>query len=95
MTGSEGALLNIYTFQGLVFAILIGNNLVNKYGLDTLETGSMIAWAMELYEMSILTDTDTDGLKLEWGNDEAVLELIRQIAFRSGSSRSQNVVRRG
>ena len=64
--------------------ILVGNYLVNKYGLDTLEIGSMIAWAMELYEKGILTDEDTDGLKLEWGNDEAVLEMIARIAERKG-----------
>jgi aldehyde:ferredoxin oxidoreductase len=64
--------------------ILVGNHLVNKYGIDTLETGSMIAWAMELYEKGILTDADTDGLKLEWGNDEAVLEMIKRIAERKG-----------
>jgi len=64
--------------------ILVGNHLVNKYGLDTLEVGSMIAWAMELYEHGILTDADTEGLKLEWGNDEAVLEMITRIAERQG-----------
>jgi aldehyde:ferredoxin oxidoreductase len=64
--------------------ILIGNHLVNKYGMDTLETGSLIAWAMELYENGILTDADTDGLKLEWGNDQAVLEMITRIAERKG-----------
>jgi aldehyde:ferredoxin oxidoreductase len=64
--------------------ILTGNHLVNDYGLDTLEIGSMIGWAMELYEKGILTDKETDGLKLEWGNDEAVLEMVRRIAFREG-----------
>jgi aldehyde:ferredoxin oxidoreductase len=68
--------------------ILVGNHLVNKYGLDTLEVGSMIAWAMELYEKGILTDADVfadrDDLKLEWGNDEAVLEMITRIAERKG-----------
>jgi aldehyde:ferredoxin oxidoreductase len=64
--------------------VLVGNHLVNKYGLDTLEVGSMIAWAMELYEKGILTEEDTDGLKLEWGNDEAVLEMITRIAERKG-----------
>ncbi len=64
--------------------VLVGNHLVNQYGLDTLEVGSMIGWAMELYEKGILTDTDTDGLKLEWGNDQAVLEMVERIAFRKG-----------
>jgi len=64
--------------------VLVGNHLVNKYGIDTLEVGSMIGWAMELYEKGILTDEDTDGLKLEWGNDEAVLEMVKRIAERQG-----------
>jgi aldehyde:ferredoxin oxidoreductase len=64
--------------------ILIANHLVNKYGLDTLETGGLIAWAMELYEKGIITDKMTDGLKLEWGNEEVVFELIRKITQREG-----------
>jgi aldehyde:ferredoxin oxidoreductase len=64
--------------------VLVGNTLVNTYGMDTLETGSLIGWAMELYEKGILTDADTGGLKLEWGNDEAVLEMVRRIAEREG-----------
>ena len=64
--------------------VLVGNHLVNDYGIDTLEVGSMIAWAMELYEKGIITDKDTRGLKLEWGNDTAVIQLIKQVAFRKG-----------
>jgi len=64
--------------------VLIANHLVNKYGIDTLETGGLIAWAMELYEKGIINDKITDGLKLEWGNEEAVFELIRKIAEREG-----------
>jgi len=64
--------------------VLVANHLVNKYGLDTLETGGLIAWAMELYEKGILTEKATNGLKLEWGDEEVVFELIRQITYREG-----------
>jgi aldehyde:ferredoxin oxidoreductase len=64
--------------------ILIGQHLANIYGMDCLETGSMIAWAMELYENGILTDKDTDGIDLRFGNDEAVLEMSHRIARREG-----------
>ncbi|MCK5429310.1 MAG: hypothetical protein KAI94_07555, partial [Anaerolineales bacterium] len=64
--------------------VLVGNHLTNIYGLDNLETGSMIAWAMELYELGILTDKDTDGIKLTFGNDEAVIEMIGRIVRREG-----------
>jgi len=64
--------------------VLTANHLVNKYGLDTLETGGLIAWAMELYEKGILTEKVTDGLKLEWGSEEVLYELIRKIVYREG-----------
>jgi aldehyde:ferredoxin oxidoreductase len=64
--------------------ILTGNHLVDQWGIDNLEIGSIISWAMELYELGILTNKDTDGLDLSFGNDEALLEMIRRIAFRDG-----------
>ncbi|MFC1920953.1 aldehyde ferredoxin oxidoreductase family protein [Chloroflexota bacterium] len=65
-------------------AILEGTHLTNRYGIDVLEVGNIIAWAMELYQEGILTDKDTDGLDLTWGNHESVLELTRQIGERRG-----------
>jgi len=82
-----------YTSQGAfcgepdcrsIETLLVGNHLVNQFGLDNLETGSLIAWAMELYELGILTDKETDGLELRFGNDEALLEMVKRIAFRKG-----------
>jgi len=52
--------------------------------MDNLETGSLIAWAMELYEEGILTLEQTDGLDLKFGNDEALLEMVDRICFRTG-----------
>jgi len=62
--------------------VLTGNHLVDQYGMDNLETGSIISWAMELYELGIITQKDTDGLDLRFGNDEAVIEMIQRICFR-------------
>jgi aldehyde:ferredoxin oxidoreductase len=64
--------------------VLVGNHLVNQYGVDNLEIGSIISWAMELYEKGILTPKDTDGLDLNFGNDEALLEMVDRICFRKG-----------
>lgn len=63
---------------------LVGNYLVNKYGIDSLEFGSMVSWAMELYEKGIIDDKVTEGLRLEWGNEEAMYEMVRRIAKREG-----------
>jgi aldehyde:ferredoxin oxidoreductase len=64
--------------------VLTGNHLVDQYGMDNLETGSIISWAMELYELGILTKKETDGLDLKFGNDDALLEMIHRICFRKG-----------
>ncbi|MGD9175729.1 MAG: aldehyde ferredoxin oxidoreductase C-terminal domain-containing protein, partial [Desulfobacterales bacterium] len=64
--------------------VLTGNYLVNQFGMDNLETGSLISWAMELYELGIITDKETDGLDLSWGNDKDVLEMVERICYRKG-----------
>jgi aldehyde:ferredoxin oxidoreductase len=64
--------------------VLTGNHLVDQWGVDNLEIGSIISWAMELYEEGILTNKETDGLELRFGNDEALLEMVRRICFRDG-----------
>jgi aldehyde:ferredoxin oxidoreductase len=53
-------------------------------GLDTISCGKTIGFAMELYEKGILTNKDTDGLDLTWGNAEAQAELVEKIAKRDG-----------
>lgn len=64
--------------------VLTGNHLVNQYGVDNLEIGSMIAWAMELFEKGLIGLKETDGLDLSFGNDEALLEMVHRICLRRG-----------
>ena len=65
-------------------AIARANELCNRYGLDTISTGAVIAFAMEAYERGLVTKKDTDGLELVWGSSDAVIQLICQIAERRG-----------
>jgi aldehyde:ferredoxin oxidoreductase len=65
-------------------AICKGNELCNRYGLDTISTGVSIAFAMECYEKGILTGEDTEGLDLRFGNAEAMVSMIGKIARREG-----------
>ena len=60
------------------------NAYCNQLGLDTDLAGGTIGWAMECYQRGIINEQDTDGIKLEWGNAEAVLEMIKKIAYREG-----------
>lgn len=65
-------------------AILHANTLCNQLGLDTISTGNAIAWAMECREKGILTQDHLEGLDLRFGNDAAMIELIKKIAAREG-----------
>jgi len=64
--------------------ISLANELCNRYGLDTISTGSAIAFAMEAFEKELISILDTDGLELKWGNTEAIIKLIHKIAKREG-----------
>ena len=60
------------------------NEECSDWGLDTISTGNVCGWAMELFERGILTKVDTDGLELRFGNSEAAAALPRLIALREG-----------
>jgi len=64
--------------------IVAANDRCNRLGLDTISTSSLIAFAMEAYEKGHLTPADTGGLDLTWGNAQAILALLPQIAYRQG-----------
>lgn len=65
-------------------AVLKGNELCNIYGMDTISAGAVVQWAMECVQKGILTFEDTDGIKLEFGNTDAMIEMLKRIAFREG-----------
>ena len=65
-------------------AIAHGNELCNRWGLDTISLGVCIGFAMECTERGILTKKDTDGIDLRFGNVDGMLEMIPKIAFRKG-----------
>jgi aldehyde:ferredoxin oxidoreductase len=58
--------------------------LANELGLDTDFVTNAASWAFECFEKGILTERDTEGLRLEWGDADAFIELIKRVAFRHG-----------
>jgi aldehyde:ferredoxin oxidoreductase len=56
----------------------------HRLGMDYDSASGVIAFAMELFEKQLLTLNDTGGLDLTWGNESAVMKLLRQIAQRQG-----------
>lgn len=65
-------------------SIFVLSDDLDRMGLDANETSWTMGWLIECYEKGILTDKDTDGLKMNWGNVESVRKMIRKIAYREG-----------
>ena len=63
---------------------LKANRLVNDLGIDAIGAGNVIGWAMELYEKGLLTREETGGVELRFGNGEALLKMIEDIAYQRG-----------
>ncbi|HHE71770.1 MAG TPA: aldehyde ferredoxin oxidoreductase [Chloroflexi bacterium] len=65
-------------------AISKAHEICNAYGLDTISAGMAVSFAMECFENGLLTEADTDGLDLRFGNAKAMVEMTRRIAEREG-----------
>ncbi len=77
---SFGSLLDCSNLDGIAHA----NHLCNVYGLDTISCGVTIALAYQMFEAGVLSERDTDGLRLEWGEIAPAIALIPKIARREG-----------
>ncbi len=65
-------------------AVLELNFYCDTYGIDTISFGTSMAFAMECYQRGILNRERTGGLDLTWGNIDAVLETLHQLARGEG-----------
>lgn len=63
-------------------ALSLANSLCNRYGLDTISTSAVIAFAMEAYERGLIDIQQTGGVELGFGNPTAMLAMIHKIALR-------------
>jgi aldehyde:ferredoxin oxidoreductase len=61
--------------------IMHANRLCNDLGMDTISTGTTIAFAMECHQRGLLHDP---VYSLDWGDADTLLGLIEDIAHRRG-----------
>jgi aldehyde:ferredoxin oxidoreductase len=79
----------MYSFGGTtgvdnIDAIIAADRLSDELGLDTISAGATIGFAMELYEKGIITKEETGGIDLKFGNQRAMVDLLRLMAYREG-----------
>ena len=85
----EGPEYSVFAWMGANLEILNteyiirASDLLNEYGMDVMDTMVVIAFAFELYQRGIISRS-LAGIPLEWGDGEAVLTLIHQMAHREG-----------
>lgn len=65
-------------------AIMAANHVCDIYGIDSISTGAIIGFVMELYEKGMVTAADLDGIEARWGDGEAVVALTEKIATGEG-----------
>jgi aldehyde:ferredoxin oxidoreductase len=65
-------------------AVSTANQICNQYGMDTISCGATIAWAMDCFEHGLLTEADTDGMALRFGDAAVMVRLTEMIARREG-----------
>jgi aldehyde:ferredoxin oxidoreductase len=56
----------------------------DHYGMDGISAGVIVGFAMDCYEHGILTQKETEGLDLRFGNAEGLVELVKRIGSRKG-----------
>lgn len=76
------AALGSFCLNDNMYAIGKANELCNLYGIDTISTGVVVAFAMEAYEKGLITKAQTLGLELRWGSPEAIFGLVEKIGRR-------------
>ncbi len=64
-------------------AVSYANQICNNYGVDTITCGATIAFAMECYEKGMISEKETGGLELKFGNTAAMLEVLNQVVNKS------------
>jgi aldehyde:ferredoxin oxidoreductase len=65
-------------------AVVMLSNATDDLGMDVNESGWTIGWVIECYEKGLLTENDTDGLKMNWGNVEEIRKMLEKMAWRKG-----------
>jgi aldehyde:ferredoxin oxidoreductase len=57
---------------------------VDENGVDAISLGGVMAFSFECFEKGILTEKETEGLRLEWGSAETTWALMENIVHKKG-----------
>lgn len=58
---------------------------VEVTGVDVMSAGVILAWATEAMQRGLISEKETEGVKLNWGDDQAYREAVRLIIEQPNS----------
>lgn len=64
--------------------IIAADKLCDEYGIDTISCGGVIGFAMECFEKGLISKKETKGINLNFGNGDAIIEVIHMITRKEG-----------
>jgi aldehyde:ferredoxin oxidoreductase len=65
-------------------AIVDLGELCDRYGMDTISCSNTIGLAFHLFELGMITKKDTAGIILQWGDVDAIEQVVNLIGRREG-----------
>ncbi len=79
----------IYSFGsecgvGRFDAVVAAGQICDEYGIDTMSAGVAVGFAMECFERGLITEKDTDGLQLRFGDDQAMMAMLGKLVRQEG-----------
>ena len=67
-----------------LYAIAKANEICDRMGIDTVSTGAWISFLAECYEKGLIDKDDTEGIEINWGDGQVLVELTEKIANMDG-----------
>jgi len=64
--------------------LLKASKICDSYGFDTINAGACISMVMEAYGAGKLNLKDTDGIKMNFGSDKALIQVLEKVGKREG-----------
>ncbi len=64
--------------------IIAASQICDEYGVDTMTAGITIGFAMECFEEGLITEKDTDGLQLRFGDHEVMIAALKKMVRGEG-----------
>jgi aldehyde:ferredoxin oxidoreductase len=64
--------------------VLTAHHICNQYGMDAIQAGTAVAFAMECYEKGIISKDDTGGIDLKFGNNEGIVQMAQMMGKVEG-----------